>query len=160
MQRPDFADFRALLDRCAEVYGKPKPSDGLIEAYWAALLDLNFALVKRCAEAHLKHGKFFPKPAELRPKEDKPQSVMDPKADAAFREGEARAIRNLEELRRQDSEAWRKEVRVRHLDRLIATLPQGSAAYEVARIQWLDARGLHVGAGERAAAARLTNGSP
>lgn len=156
MQRADFAEFRELLNRAAEVYGKPKPSDALIEAYWSSLLDVHFAIVKRCAEAHLKHGKFFPKPAELRPKEDKPATIRDPATDAAFRDGEQRAIRNLEEQRRRDPELWRKEVAMGHLDRLMATLEPGSAAYEVARIQWLDARGLHVGVSERAAVARLT----
>lgn len=146
MQRSDFADFRALLDRSAEVYGKPKPSDALIEAYWSSLLDVNFAIVRRCAEAHLKHGKFFPKPAELRPKEDKPAVVRDPTADAAFREGERRAVANLEELRREDPDEWRQRASLAHLDRIIATEPLGSAIYAQARREWLRMRGLHVGA--------------
>lgn len=148
MQRSDYSEFRALLDRCAEVYGKPKPSDGLMEAYWASLLDVHFTLVKRCAESHLKHGKFFPKPAELRPKEDKPAAVRDPSADAAFQAGERRAAENLEDLRRRDERAWRHEVNLRKLDRIMATEHPGSPIYAQARREWLQARGLHVGAAE------------
>lgn len=148
MQRSDFADFRALLDRHAEVYGKPKPSDSLIEAYWASLLDVRFSLVKRCADAHLKHGKFFPKPGELRPKEDKPATVKDPAADAAFQAGERRATENLEDLRLRDERAWRHEVNLRKLDRIMATEHPGSPIYAQARREWLQARGLHVGPAE------------
>lgn len=144
MQRSDFADFRGLLDRCAEVYGKPKPSDGLIEAYWSSLLDVNFALVRRCAETHLKHGKFFPKPTELRPKEDKPPSVRDPAADAAFQDGQKRATVNLEELRHRDDDAWRREVKMRALDRIIATEHPSSPIYAQAHAEWLAMRGLAV----------------
>lgn len=143
MQRPDFADFRSLLDRCAEVYGKPKPSDALIEAYWSSLLDVNFAIVRRCAEAHMKHGKFFPKPAELRPKEDKPPAVRDPGTDASFQAAERRAVANLEELRRTDEDAWRREVRLRYLDRRMATEWEGSTIYAQAKREWLELRGLH-----------------
>lgn len=142
MQRADFTDFRSLLDRCAEVYGKPKPSDALIEAYWSSLLDVHFAVVKRCAEAHLKHGKFFPKPAELRPKEDKPATIRDPATDAAFRDGEQRAIRNLENLRRTDEAAWLHAVKLRRLDRIIATTWEGSPIYAQAKREWLQLRGL------------------
>jgi hypothetical protein len=142
MQRHDFAEFRSLLDRCAEVYGKPKPSDALLETYWSSLLDVNIAVVRRCADAHLKHSKFFPKPAELRPKEDKPQAVRDPASDDAFQAAERRAIRNLEELKLADAERWRREVRLRYLDRRMATEREGSAIYAQAKREWLQLRGL------------------
>lgn len=144
MHQPDFPQFKALLERLAEVYSK-KLSDELVSACWDALRDQPFSRVKQLADAHLRKGKFFPKPYELRPKEDPPPTVRTPAMDAAFAEGEARAIRNLEELRRQNPDAWRAEVKLRKLDRLIAITHESDPAYPRILCEWREARGIHVG---------------
>ncbi len=82
MHKPDFPEFRALLDRCALILGPgdwkdpetkaklDKPPDDIVEAYWVALKDLPLEVFKRAVESHLKRGKWFPRPFQLRPKED------------------------------------------------------------------------------------------
>ena len=74
MRKPDFEDFRKLLDQQAEIFRCAKPSDVLVQAYWQALTDVPLEAVQRCSALHLKRGKFFPKPFELRPKDWTPAS--------------------------------------------------------------------------------------
>lgn len=88
MHQPDFDSFRGLLDELAAVFGKPKPNDELTQTYFRALSNVPFEVVKRRAQHHERYGKFFPKPFELRPKEDRP--AVDPSTDHAFME----AMRN------------------------------------------------------------------
>lgn len=109
MHQDDFAEFSALLARLAEIYPK-KITDETVQAYWGALKDQSIATITRLANQHAKFSKFFPKPFELRPKDDKP-ALSDPKTDGAFREAEDRAIRNLEDLRQRNPVAWEKHVR-------------------------------------------------
>lgn len=105
MYGDDFAQFQALLESLAVVYGK-EVNDQLVQTYWNSLRDLTLPRVKQLAEQHLRRGKFFPKPVELRPKEDPPPTTRTPSMDAAFREAEDRAIRNLEELRQHNPAEW------------------------------------------------------
>lgn len=109
MHADDFPKFQALLEQLAQVYGK-KLTDELVKACWEALRDQPFARVRQLAEQHLRRGKFFPKPYELRPKEDPLPTSRTESMDAAFREAEDRAIRNLEELRQQDPAEWERHV--------------------------------------------------
>lgn len=94
MLKPDFAEFRALLDRCAAVYGKKPPDDALVQTYWIALRDVSLGAVTACANLHLKRGKFFPKPAELRPKSEMPSEPT--RSDGSFEAAVARNVRNWE----------------------------------------------------------------
>ena len=109
MLQSDFPEFSRILEKLAEVYGKELP-DTLVQAYWEALRDLSLGRVRQLAEQHMRKGKFFPKPMELRPKEDLPPTTRTPAMDGAFREGEERAIRRLEELRQRDPEEWIREI--------------------------------------------------
>ncbi len=68
MHKPEFSDFREVLDRLAKLYGREKPDDEACELYWNALRDISLDAVKACAALHAKRSKFFPKPSELRPK--------------------------------------------------------------------------------------------
>lgn len=135
MYQTDFTDFAQTLRKLAEVFSK-KLSDETTQAYWGALKDQPLGTVTRLADQHTRYGKFFPKPFELRPKEDRPAVVRDAASDAKFREGEARAIANLEELRKQDPVAWRAEVQARYEARLIATQPSSSILYAEAMKNW------------------------
>jgi len=110
MHADDFPQFRTLMEKLAAVYGKDL-TDALVSAGWEALRDLPFARVRQLADQHLRRSKFFPKPSELRPKEDLPPTVRTPAMDAAFQEGEDRSIRNLEELRQKKPAEWERQVR-------------------------------------------------
>lgn len=72
MHRPDFEKFRGLLNSLATTFGKKPPDDVQVQAYWAALRDLPYELVEQGARHHTRFGKFYPKPVELRPRDDKP----------------------------------------------------------------------------------------
>jgi hypothetical protein len=68
MLRHEYPEFRTELDRLAGLYGREKPDDALCQLYWNALRDVSLDALKACALLHTKRSKFFPKPAELRPK--------------------------------------------------------------------------------------------
>lgn len=69
MQVGDFDEFDALLKQLSEVFGK-QLTDTLARSYWEALKDLPLPTICRYADKHIRHGKYFPKPYELRPRED------------------------------------------------------------------------------------------
>jgi hypothetical protein len=106
MHQNDFEGFAKLLKRLTVVYGK-KLDDELTQAYWIALKDQTLDRLTAMAEHRMKHSKFFPKPMELRPVEDR----IPPSADGKFEEGEERSMRNLEELRQMDPEAWVEQMK-------------------------------------------------
>ncbi len=97
MYKPDIENFRELLNGMANLYSKPKPDDVTFQTYWHALKDLPFEVVKARADAHSKFAKFFPKPSELRPKDDRPKSD-----DASFNAAVRECQYNLEERLRKD----------------------------------------------------------
>lgn len=105
MLASEFSEFEAIIRRLEKVFAK-KIDDETMQAYWGALKDQTLAVFTRFAERHERYGKFFPKPSELRAKEDKLPEVQGGKDDATFRQGEESAIRNLEDLRRTNLEAW------------------------------------------------------
>lgn len=135
MLASEFPEFEACVRRLEKVFTK-KIDDETMQAYWGALKDQQLGVFKRFAERHERHGKFFPKPADLRAKEDKLPEVPGGKEDASFKDGEARCIRNLEELRKLDPAAHRREVGRRQIDRILATQHPGSSLYEAALNEW------------------------
>lgn len=72
MHRPDFDRFRVLLNNLATVFGKKPPDDVVLQSFWVALRDLPYELVEQGAAHHTRYGKHFPRPVELRPRDDKP----------------------------------------------------------------------------------------
>lgn len=108
MLASEFAEFESIVRRLEKIFTK-KLDDETIQAYWGALKDLSLATFRRFAERHEKHGKFFPKPSELRPKEDK----LPPVSDAtSMRSHDEIAIRRLEELRQKDPAEWERQVAI------------------------------------------------
>lgn len=142
MQTSEYQDFIALLrdPSVKSLWPKQKVDDVLVSTYWSALKDVPLATVRKCMDRHQQHGKWFPKPADLRPKVDKLPTVTTAQADGDFGVAEARCIRNLEELKRRDPERWTREVAQRRLDRLIATQHPGSSMYEAALNEWQPTR--------------------
>lgn len=109
MHQSDFEGFAKLLKRLAVTYGK-KLDDELTQAYWIALKDQPLDRITMLAEHRMKHSKFFPKPVELRPAEDRPP----PSADGKFEECEERALENLEDLRQMYPQAWEARLKESH----------------------------------------------
>lgn len=83
MIKADLPEFQLLLDRCARVLGPladwidpetkaklTRPPADVVDAYWSALKDLPLDVFRRSIESHLKRGKWFPRPFQLRPKDD------------------------------------------------------------------------------------------
>lgn len=69
MLSSEYAAFEIELLQVAKLYSKTLEDD-LVEMYWQSLKDLPFDLVKARLKSYVKRGKFFPKPAEIRPKDD------------------------------------------------------------------------------------------
>ena len=60
--RPAFAELMVAI---GETYGEPVSAPRM-ELYYRALADLPIEAIRAAADAHVKHQKFFPRPAELR----------------------------------------------------------------------------------------------
>lgn len=82
MFQGDYDEFEAILKQLSEAFAKKRTNE-LTQAYWKALKDLPLTTVARMADTHLRYGKFFPKPAELRPKDAPPERKDDPGFEAA-----------------------------------------------------------------------------
>lgn len=108
MYKTDFPDFQKTIDRCADAFSKPRPNDEILQTYWRALQDQSIESVRQCADKHIRYGKFFPKPYELRPKDDKPATNVsaDEKFMAAMRDN---ARYWLSRLKEDGEEQCRKE---------------------------------------------------
>lgn len=98
----DYDGFTRVLQKLALVFSK-KLSDEITAAYWEALKDQTLPTVSNLADRHIRTAKFWPKPAELRPKDAISPETND---DGKFKESEERAMRNLEEMREKEPKAW------------------------------------------------------
>jgi len=139
----DRDEFLALLDQLAEVFGKPKLDDLKSQSYWRALRDLPLATIRRCAETHQRFGKFFPKPVELRPRDDKPPIEVSPRHEAELRVAITYNRATWDELRRKEPERYGYEHGMAVAARAIATTDPGSPVYAQALAEYrqhLDAR--------------------
>lgn len=103
MHQSDFDGFSTVLRKLATVYGK-KLDDELVQAYWSALKDQSLPAVTDLALTHMRYGKFFPKPVELRPKDYRDKPMEHGKSSKA----DERAMRRLEDQRRNDPSGWLK----------------------------------------------------
>lgn len=127
MHKADYLDFGNLLDQLARLYGRDALEDEDCQLYWAALRDIPLEAVKACALIHQKRSKFFPKPAELRPKGDTPREVIhdDGKLAAAERVN----VRNWEEQLRENEPLAKWQLLSAYLARTDNVDP-GSIVYE------------------------------
>lgn len=75
MHAPDRDRFVAALEGLARILPPKEPlSEAMVEAYWNALRDLPIEVVEGAILSHQRFRKSFPKPFELRPK-DEPESA-------------------------------------------------------------------------------------
>jgi hypothetical protein len=131
MLMDDFPRFETAIRKLEGIYSK-KIADDAVQAYWRALKDLPFQQVEERINSHTRYGKFFPKPAELRPREEKPPVVADA---VAFKHAEGVAAKNLETLKHEDYSKWSLEVRLRRADRILATTPADADQHRLARLE-------------------------
>lgn len=101
MQAAEFGEFDALLKQLGEVFAK-KITDEFAKSYWQSLKDQSLGSVRRHAETHMRYGKFFPKPFELRPKEEKPKLADTTKAERDFQAAVEQNIGNWDERLRSN----------------------------------------------------------
>lgn len=106
MHASELDAFTRLMKRMATTYGK-KLDDELTQAYWVALKDQPLDRITALADHRMKHSRFFPKPVELRPHEER----IAPSADGKFEDAELRAVKNLEEMRQKDPVRWLEYLR-------------------------------------------------
>ncbi len=100
MLASEFGDFEALMRQFEKIFGK-KIDDETMQVYWRALKDLPFGLVRAKAEIYLKRAKFFPKPAELRPKDS-----------AVVAEPDERSRRDFDKATERNISFWDEEFRI------------------------------------------------
>lgn len=102
MRAAEADEFDAMLKEWADVLCK-KFDPKLGKAYWNALKDLPLATIRRRGDEHVKRNKFFPKPCELRPRDERPEPSVDANKSAAdFRYAEQRNVRNWDDLQVKD----------------------------------------------------------
>lgn len=109
MLASEFTEFEAMMRRFEKIFGK-SIDDETMQLYFNSLREVPMGILRKKAEEYLKRAKFFPKPVDLRPKDAAP--VRDAADDAAFKQAEEQAIRNLEELRARDPDEWMRRVAV------------------------------------------------
>lgn len=121
----EFAEFETLLRKHSQVFSK-KLTDEMVRGYWEALKDLSLQTVNRCADNHLRYSKFFPKPMELRPRDDEPKSV---KENHAFKASVEQNVRNWDERIRKDPIAGRRLLLDAYAARTDIACEPGTAAH-------------------------------
>lgn len=98
MRASEADEFDAMLKDWADTLCK-KLEPNVAKSYWNALKDLPLATIRRRGDEHVKRNKFFPKPCELRPRDEKPEpSVEANKSAQDFRVAEQRCVRNCDDM--------------------------------------------------------------
>jgi hypothetical protein len=135
MLAAEYPDFESLLKKNSQVFSK-KLTDEMVQGYWESLKDLSLSTVTRCAANHMRYSKFFPKPSELRPKDEAPKSVKDEGAHNAAME---RSVASWEARFRTDPEETRRQLEIAYCARLMVRYPYESWEHQEARkgnYQW------------------------
>lgn len=96
----DYDRFQAAIGWCAEAFGK-ELSAAIFEIYWEALRDLSWEAYRWAIATHIRDGKHFPRPAELRILSEQ---FFVSEQTKRYREEEALASSQLE----REAEVWRK----------------------------------------------------
>jgi len=111
-----------MLGELAQLYGHKLEADA-VRWYWEALCDLPLSAVQAMAKVHARTGRYFPKPYELRPPDERKAPAAGP--DRSFQEASARSDAALEQLRVTDPERWYATVapKVRELGAAKGMLP-------------------------------------
>jgi hypothetical protein len=135
MLAAEFPEFESLLKKNSQVFSK-KLTDEMVQGYWESLKDLSLSTVTRCAANHMRFAKFFPKPSELRPKDEAQTSVKDEGRQKALVE---LSIASWDARFRTHPEETRRELEVAFCARLMVRYPYDSWEHQEARqgnYQW------------------------
>jgi hypothetical protein len=124
MHQGDFEEFQAILTQLGETFSK-KLTNELTHAYWKALKDLQLTTVARLADTHVRYGKFFPKPSELRPKD----APKEQRSDPAFEEALRRNVANWDERLRENPIRAKWLLLDAYVARISVTEEPGTLAY-------------------------------
>ena len=76
MYTSDLDRFTAILRELSEVFGK-RLDDLIPRRYFEVLKDVDFPEFERLAREHMREGKYFPKPRDLRPKRQRAAADSD-----------------------------------------------------------------------------------
>lgn len=76
MQSAERPQFRAQIERVARVFER-QLTEPLLDDYWQALRHLSLAALTARVDAHIRVGKFFPKPRDLLENPDGERRVVD-----------------------------------------------------------------------------------
>lgn len=138
MHKPDFDRFRALLNNLASMYGRKPPDDELLQSYWRALRDLPLELVEQGVQYHMRYGKHFPRPVELRPRDDKPTGA--PEGGDSIALADRAAERWAERVRGADDPLQQAALQEAAWARKLTTTDESHPAYrEILRLARLAA---------------------
>lgn len=141
MHQNDFEGFQRQLAKLSDVFGK-KLTDDTVQAYWGALKDQSLPTITRLADEHTRHAKFFPKPHELRPREERKKEA-DAKDIAAFRACVENSRRMWDEFFVENPARAEIELGIARAARTMVTQLAGTPEYEQARKddwRWREAR--------------------
>lgn len=128
MHSPDKRNFDQLMDTLGETFGKPA-TDLMKQSYWMALKDQPWEVVETCAKSHMRYGKFFPKPSELRPKDENRPVVQN---DAEVQARYDFVTETWERMRKADPEKFWRDFQTAYIGRLPFRFPVGSPQYQEA----------------------------
>lgn len=82
MQLNELDRFDAVVAELTEVFGK-KLDEPMRRRYFETLRDVPLESVERMAREHMRDGKFFPKPRDLRPRERRQSADSDERGKSA-----------------------------------------------------------------------------
>lgn len=136
MNSGDYGAFSDLLNTLGIVFDK-QITDELRKLYWESLKDVPFPYISRAAMGHQKHGKFFPKPKELRPADERPAKLESEaehnRNDAKDRECAAAWDAYL----KRDPEEARLRLKIARAFRIMASTHPSNPIYaEAKREDW------------------------
>lgn len=147
MFQPDFPEFKRLMQCIDGTFG-PKLNDTLLQTFWEALKDLPLSSVEAGVQHHLRYGKFFPKPVELRPRESR--EAMAPSGDSdALKAAQEKTNVKLDWERVKDPIGFALRFNVAYCAKRLAQIDsEGHPGYAEALAQYhywlkLEAEGTH-----------------
>jgi hypothetical protein len=134
MHSPDKRNFDQLMDTLGETFGKPA-TDLMKQSYWMALKDQPWEVVEMCAKSHSRYGKFFPKPFELRPKDENRPIVRN---DSEVQSRHDFVAETWEQMRKADPEKFWRDFKAAYIARLYFRFPVDSPQYREAYQRCVD----------------------
>ena len=123
----EFDKFRVTMDSLCDVFTRPHMNDGQLAMYWDALKDQHIETFRAAAMHCTKFNKFMPKPAELRPRGEKPPEPQD---DRALDNAERLTVQAWEELRARNPREYWTKFREAYVARLGFRFDPASPQYE------------------------------